>query len=555
MHKIYLLLSDVLKVDAESFSNIFEYIVVMWVFAFFWIMANATVTVGAPDGSRAEWDIWSGHKWRLVYRVAAVLAILRLLLHVVLRMHHFDYYYDVPVSVGMIIVAVIYFIIVSFSLLTGGFMMFAIPVAAAIAFFVIGFLLDAVHAYDTLGFFYILPPLVSLIEAIVLLFIKPGKEIMERTRQYHEIAPKYEHYVDKPLTSSGVAMMEQAQKFLEDAQRAQKDHPEANVTMLLPVPQAGVVEITNEQYRAELVEAWKYERRGIDVKIFGVEYMPDAKKKTAPFDCKKAVAPVFQALNWHKEPTAEEYQKLYAAVSTYAFAHDQMLNKATQQMKEELAVDWEIIDRGCRGEQIAFAAAEKLTRHFPTVRILENYRIETERGSAESDLVLITPAGVICVEVKNYGEGGAYSLLIQNDGSWYKNYGTQVHAIDGNPFAQNTGHVAALRAVFGEELRAMGAKVQPLVMVPNDVMVENLSPYEVIHAEALPVWMDRQPEILTAEQIDRIWTMMKERALPPLPFKQKDYLGWQQMLRDGEETLFVLCEILAEIRLSEKYRK
>ena len=84
LYSIYSFLSRNLKIEPESLFNIFECIVLIWVLTIAFGMASAETTVGAPDGSRDKWTVWSGRQWVWLKRVAAVFVVFRLTMHVVL---------------------------------------------------------------------------------------------------------------------------------------------------------------------------------------------------------------------------------------------------------------------------------------------------------------------------------------------------------------------------------------------------------------------------------------------------------------------------------------
>lgn len=374
--------------------------------------------------------------------------------------------------------------------------------------------------------------------------------LKKETEKYRKLAPKYEHYVKRSLTEQEKMLLAEAERYTEEAKKLGKyqRYPMKKLT------NPGTISATNEEYMMHLNQAW-YTRRS-KVTYAGPDYLPEAGNYVTGFDAARAIPPLFAALGHEENPSVSAYEHLRASVSTFANAMDHALTEEVNVMESQRRLDLEIIERGLRGEKITFGIADQICQKNPAIRALKNYRIKTAQGSAESDLVIVAPAGIICIEVKNYGEDGAYALNIQPDGTWYKEYNNgQMHAIEGNPFEQNARHVAALRQVFQQELNAVGAPVLSLVVVPNDIEIHNHSPYAVKPADKLERWVNAQAGVLNEKQIAEVWKSMEKKALPPLAFDQTDYLGWVKQLQQKEEELQAMLDLIPQLRLSEKYRR
>ena len=189
---------------------------------------------------------------------------------------------------------------------------------------------------------------------------------------------------------------------------------------------------------------------------------------------------------------------------------------------EELSVALEIEQKGTDGESVV----ENYIVRRLGCRVLSNVVLSLRNASyiaaktAETDLIVITKAGVFVCEIKNYGKAGQ-TLRVGEDGSIEK-YGRNGAYLEdmGSPVAQNQVHCFSV----SEALRTAGCGDVPVysaVIIANaDVRVENQSKHIVSNmydfcdmVEGMPLNAlnhIRQREVFEAIQAKRL----NERSFP-----------------------------------------
>jgi len=528
---------------------------IMYCMRLFW----NTRKVGDPEGGNLERYVLPNYAMAVAGKVIQILLFARLLLTAAASFLQYSMQTSdlnnciVPVIIYLVIAGYVCLMVYvvqwhSMSKMTYVFMLVGLWAETL----VMGYIKDVQGQVECHVIYALYPVLCAVIAFWVIRKEETWKRLFylkKETEEYRKLAPKYEHYVKRSLTEREKMLLVEAEHYTEEAKKLRRYE-----RLPLRLTKPGTIAATNEEYLMHLNQARGYARSS-KVSYAGPHYLPDFSDYVTGFDAVHAVQPLFAALGRDENQSVSAYEHLRTSVSTFANAMDHALTEEVNAMEQQRLLDTKIIASGLRGEKITFAFADQICLKNPAIRLLKNYRVKTIHGSAECDLVFISPAGVICVEVKNYGEDSSYKLNIQSDGTWYKQYNSQMHPIEGDPFTQNAGHVAALQHAFQKELNAVGAPVLPLVVVPNDIEIHNYSAYAVVPLEGLERWINAQESVLNEEQIAALWQHMEKKALPPLAFEQTDYLGWVQQLQQRELDLQAMLDLIPQLRLSEKYRR
>lgn len=180
--------------------------------------------------------------------------------------------------------------------------------------------------------------------------------------------------------------------------------------------------------------------------------------------------------------------------------------------KNNFYKEYGIIKSGIKGEQ---RVNEELEIFKDVIWNLPNIRLEYEDTSVESDNILITEKGVFSVEVKNFGEGGGYSLIISKDGQWLKQFENGKVEPMKNVASQVNRHIGIKQSFLNDELKKVlndpdlpYVKIYPIIVIGNDkVLIQNESDLPIMRPSSIYHYIDGFDGI----DLDRkYWQVIKE---------------------------------------------
>lgn len=134
--------------------------------------------------------------------------------------------------------------------------------------------------------------------------------------------------------------------------------------------------------------------------------------------------------------------------------------------KDYIKNEFDSCKAGLNGEEVV---NQELDIHSNLIN-LKNIRISDSQGNiSQCDNIIISKNGIFIIEVKNYGENGKYSILVDNTGRWTAKSGRVIRAID-SPVQQNTRHLAVLNRKLKEELGFENILSEGIISISNDVL-------------------------------------------------------------------------------------
>lgn len=180
-----------------------------------------------------------------------------------------------------------------------------------------------------------------------------------------------------------------------------------------------------------------------------------------------------------------------------------------------------------------------LSMHEDAFYVIYDLRLEFpvhdgEVTSVEIDAFVIAPNGLYAIEVKNYGAEGKYRIAIDRDGSWFKEKTGRNGKVNrdpmSNPFGQNDRQTAYLERMVNRILgRDMDDRipVHGIVVIANDEVELSIAPnapQAPIRIAALYNQISKnQQRILSKEEVDRLYTELSRKNLPPKGYPLYDY--------------------------------
>lgn len=199
------------------------------------------------------------------------------------------------------------------------------------------------------------------------------------------------------------------------------------------------------------------------------------------------------------------------------------INKTTELIIDEFEgyqSDIKICKKGMVGEKSVY---NDLRLYENRYHILTNIRIEVNKKSSESDIIIISEKGVFIVEIKNYGKAGE-TINIDTEGTWTKVRGKYVDEVK-DAVDQNKYHCEITNKLLNNELKAHGYYGVPEIncisivcIANNEVNLRNLSHEIIVRASnIIPTIQnyktDRNLDTETQIELRRILT---ENSLEPL---------------------------------------
>jgi hypothetical protein len=126
--------------------------------------------------------------------------------------------------------------------------------------------------------------------------------------------------------------------------------------------------------------------------------------------------------------------------------------------------------------------------------VFNNYVILNNGISSQIDHILINAKGVFVIETKNYS-GYIYGGVSQQEWTQSLKYGRVKNKFY-NPIKQNATHAHNIRNILPKDIPI----IPVVVFVQNNI--DNINSAKVINLRYLPYFIDDQPNVLTAEQIN-----------------------------------------------------
>ena len=224
---------------------------------------------------------------------------------------------------------------------------------------------------------------------------------------------------------------------------------------------------------------------------------------------------------------------LHQAVQVYQSLLNQLFSNRVRLYME----DYRGVKTGLDGEK---AVREQLALHRDAFITLHNLRIEqgNERmtESAEVDTLVLAPNGIYSIEVKNIGSEGECSIVVEADGSWYReipsrNPDEKPHLVPmRNPFGQNDRHIAVLeRFINGVLGRSMEnrAKVKNVIVIANEnvrIVSNTCDGLILTRVPTLYSQLSNDKEVCyTQQELESLSNILGAVALPPKGYKLYDY--------------------------------
>lgn len=178
------------------------------------------------------------------------------------------------------------------------------------------------------------------------------------------------------------------------------------------------------------------------------------------------------------------------------------------------------------GETGENRVARELAMYDDQMMVLPNIRLEVEGESIESDFVVVSPWGVYILEVKNLGSGGAFDLLIEQDGRWSKVRGGYKEPMN-SPVHQNERHIVYMEKMLNKKLgRGIDNRlmIHGMVVLANDrVTITNHSTNLIKRYDNIIGTIRSGERILKEEEMKQIAEILQNNNLPPKEYPTSNY--------------------------------
>ena len=178
------------------------------------------------------------------------------------------------------------------------------------------------------------------------------------------------------------------------------------------------------------------------------------------------------------------------------------------------------------GEVGESRVARELAMYDDQMMVLPNIRLEVDGESIESDFVVVSPWGIYILEVKNLGSGGAFDLLIEQDGRWSKVRGGYKEPMN-SPVHQNERHIVYMEKLLNKELgRGIDNRlmIHGMVVLANDrVTITNHSTNLIKRYDNIIGTIRSGERILKEEEMKQIAEILQNNNLPPKEYPTSNY--------------------------------
>lgn len=184
------------------------------------------------------------------------------------------------------------------------------------------------------------------------------------------------------------------------------------------------------------------------------------------------------------------------------------------------------LDLGLDGEKFV---DEYLKIYEDEIINLSNMRLEVEGDSIENDNILITRKGIFILEVKNIGSSGSYSILVESDGRWIKQFNGRSEVIEFNAVEQNDRHIAILQKFINSKLNRSiqqnnYLKAEGIVVIANNSLdIKNESMQNIYRVSEVYRYINRFDDVLSYEEMVEIKELILKENLGPKKYPVLDY--------------------------------
>lgn len=174
---------------------------------------------------------------------------------------------------------------------------------------------------------------------------------------------------------------------------------------------------------------------------------------------------------------------------------------------------------GAEGERQVYNELQFFSNNM---RILQNIRLELNGESIESDLIVICNQGIFIIEVKNLGSTGKYSISVERDGRWTKEYENGKSEAMPSITQQNMRHIHGIETIINNVLGNSGdnwLEAHSIIVFANDkIDIKNESSSVIVRKTEIINEIRSHERILSEDQIDKIYSILQEKNLPPLDY-------------------------------------
>lgn len=159
--------------------------------------------------------------------------------------------------------------------------------------------------------------------------------------------------------------------------------------------------------------------------------------------------------------------------------------------------------------------------------VLENIRLEVgvEKESAETDTLYIADNAIYSIETKYFG---AYQVMADSDGRWFKNKGDGWQPMEKSPSRQAAYHVRNLRNFFAEQGLPIGnLPIIPVVVMANPRTVfQNAGSVDVYSIDSMEKMLQGRPPAISKSMQHRIRDLIMGSTLKGKAYRFFDYYGY-----------------------------
>lgn len=191
--------------------------------------------------------------------------------------------------------------------------------------------------------------------------------------------------------------------------------------------------------------------------------------------------------------------------------------------------DYNNIKSGRLGEE----AVNKELNEYENIYNLPNIRLEEPDSSGtiqsiENDNIIISRNGIFILEVKNFGLKGNFSIEIERDGRWVKEYDKGKREIMKSATAQNNRHIVYINKIIN---RVLGRGIENyidaegIVVISNDqVSITNYSENQkVVRKSEVYSYIKNKEAILSLEEMNKLKDYFIKNNLQAQKFPIYDY--------------------------------
>ncbi|HCG4536101.1 NERD domain-containing protein (plasmid) [Ureibacillus chungkukjangi] len=218
-------------------------------------------------------------------------------------------------------------------------------------------------------------------------------------------------------------------------------------------------------------------------------------------------------------------QQYISEVKEQLLTYRKNLTYAVNSTKQSLS----IISSGVKGEA---NVNNELSLYKDIWNIYSGVRFEVDGQSIETDNLIVCTKGLFSIEVKNYAPNGQYNIIVTKDGQWLKQLsnGGKIVPMEKDVTAQVNRHLALKQRLIHSELKKKHGEdvpyilFQPMIVIANDtVLIQNDTDLPIIRRTQIYHHIIKKPDVLTAEQVNDICSIIEENRLPVKKYSINTY--------------------------------